>query len=166
MKKNLLKLFLFLISLSVMSCKDKPTENSSLNTSNYEIVLSGWNGKMGKEDHIIQLNSDGSFTQSVISWDDSCGKISSTDYNKFISELNAINPMLISLYHTGSCTDADGGKQTTKLILTNKDSNKTNTIRWSDCENDEANKSLIEKLNLIRDHINNVIQITEKHLCN
>ena len=166
MKENLFKLFLLLILISLISCKDKSTESSLSNNSNYEIILSGWNGKMGRENHIIKLNTDGSFSQSVISWEDSCGNISPSDYNKLISELNAINPMQISLYHNGSCTDADGGKQTTKLILTEKESNKTNTIRWSDCENDEANKSLIEKLNLIRDHINNVIQTTEKYLCN
>ena len=166
MGKNLFKLILLIFSISLMSCKDKSTENSSLSASNYDIVLSGWNGKMGQEDHIIRLNTDGSFTQSVISWKDSCGKISSANYNKLISELNISELMQISLYHNESCGDAQGGKQTTKLILTDKESNKTNTIRWSDCENDEANKALIVKLNLIRDHINNVITITGKHLCN
>jgi len=165
MNTKYLKIFLCLVSLSLISCKDKPTENFSELSGNYEITLSGWNGKMGTEDNIIQINADRSFSRSIISWMDSCGKLSSEDYDEIISELKSINSLQITLYHKSSCTDADGDKQTTKLVVTDKESNKINAIRWSDCENDKENKFLIEKLNLIRNNINGIIKNTNKHLC-
>jgi len=132
-KDKIYKLILILISFSAIFCEDKSTENISSNSKKYEIVLSDWNGKMGVEDHIIQIKTDGSFIQTAIGWEELCGNLTDKEYGEIIFQLNNINPFKINLFHNNLCTDADGEKQNTKLVITDIEKNKTNKIGRASC---------------------------------
>lgn len=121
---------------------------------------------MGVEDHIIQIKTDGSFIQTAIGWEELCGNLTDKEYGEIIFQLNNINPFKINLFHNNLCIDADGEKQNTKLVITDIEKNKTNTLRWSDCEFDEENVKLIEHLNIVKNNIYTIISNSEKHLCN
>ncbi len=133
---------------------------------NVDIVLSGWNGKMGSEDNIISLKSDRSFTLTTsASYIDSCGVVSKAGYSEIVDELNKMSILSINLYHTQSCSDADGYKQTTKLMVTSLETEKSNTIRWSDCQNDPDNLDLIISLDSFRDFMRGIINKAGKIAC-
>jgi hypothetical protein len=154
---------LLIIIFIFITCGTEP-ENKDL--EKVDIILSGWNGKIGAEDNIITLKSNRSFTYwSTSSYIDLCGIISEIEYNNIVSRLKEMSILSVNLYHTISCTDAYGNKQTTKLIVTYLKTGKSNTIRWSECEIDQDNLGLMTKLDSFRDYVRSIIWNTEKVVC-
>ena len=89
--------FLILIVVIFISCGNK----QEIDQNNVDILLSGWNGKIGIEDNIISLKSNRSFTfQTSASYVDSCGVLTEFDYNEIVTELNEMLILSFNLYHT------------------------------------------------------------------
>ena len=154
--------FLILIVVIFISCSNK----QEIDQNNVDILLSGWNGKIGIEDNIISLKSNRSFTfQTSASYVDSCGVLTEFDYNEIVTELNEMLILSFNLYHTQSCSDADGNKQTTKLIVTYLETKESNTIRWSECQNDPDNLDIMMSLDSFRDFMRGIINRTGKNAC-
>ncbi len=93
-------------------------------------------------------------------------RIGLTPHNSdIVSEINDLSILYVNLFHTQSCTDADGDKETTKLIVTDIATGEANSIRWSECQNDSDNLNLMVQLDSFREYFRTIISSTLKDSC-